>query len=189
MTKHKVNSVEGDLSEYVFDFGGVLALRNFTAETNGNRLIIKSAENANFTILEALVNEVEIDGVVYDSPAAAQEALQRLVFNPAVPVVITKEERELIQQFKNQKKKGLLNDAPIVLQPNTSTEYILPEDSSLFAVRVKSDCALKIGTVSQSGDLGTMDSSGTVQLGFIDNNNVWLTSDKEVEIIPIIYKY
>lgn len=93
---YTVKTVDGELKEYAFDIGGVLALRNFTATTNGNRLIIQSQENANFTILDALVNEVEIDGVVYDDVVSAQEALQRLVFNPAIPTIITKELRDLI---------------------------------------------------------------------------------------------
>lgn len=82
-----IKTVDGQLKEYAFDIGGVLALRNFTVTTNGQRLIVRSNEKANFTILDALVNEVEIDGKVYDNPKDAQEALQKLVFNPKVPVI------------------------------------------------------------------------------------------------------
>ncbi|MDO4783453.1 MAG: hypothetical protein Q4A09_09595, partial [Capnocytophaga felis] len=94
---YKVDSVTGEMSEYIFDIGGVLALRNFTARTDGERLVIQSAANANFTILDALVSEVEIDGVVYDNPISAQEALQRLVFNPAVPVIMTLAQQQLLE--------------------------------------------------------------------------------------------
>ncbi|CAA0169981.1 hypothetical protein TMFC_140027 [Tenacibaculum maritimum] len=103
---YKIKTVDGELREYAFDIGGVLALRNFTATTNGNRLIIQSLENANFTILDALVNEVEVDGVVYDDVVSAQEALQRLVFNPAIPTIITKELRDLIFSAIQPKTNG-----------------------------------------------------------------------------------
>ncbi len=99
---YKVKKVTGELGEYVFDFGGLIALRNFTARTNGNRLIIQSAENANFTILDALVNEVEIDGVVYDDVKSAQEALQKLVFNPNPPVILKKSEYEFLKNVKKR---------------------------------------------------------------------------------------
>ncbi len=188
MATHKVNSVDGELSEYVFDFGGVLALRNFTARTNGNRLIIHSNENANFTILDALVDEVEINGVVYDNPAAAQEALQRLVFNPAVPVIMTEEERKIIQNFKNYLGKGLLSDTVITLEPNKSVQYVLPQNSKLFAIELKADCLLKIGRENGADDLGEIDSKGVLELGFLDGE-IWLTSDKEVGLTPIIYRF
>lgn len=103
---YQIQTVTGELKEYAFDIGGVLALRNFTASTNGNRLIVKSHNNANFTILDALVNEVEIDGVVYDDVVSAQEALQRLVFNPAIPQIITEEQRLKIINSLQKNSKG-----------------------------------------------------------------------------------
>ncbi|WP_042010123.1 hypothetical protein, partial [Capnocytophaga canis] len=93
---YKVDPVTGQLSEYIFEIGGILALRNFTARTIGERLIIESATNANFVILDAFVGEVQIDGVVYDDPIAAQEALQRLVFNPNVPVIMTLQQQQML---------------------------------------------------------------------------------------------
>ncbi|MEQ3501141.1 hypothetical protein ABMY20_15405 [Tenacibaculum sp. SSH1-16] len=112
---YKIKTVDGELKEYAFDIGGVLALRNFKAVTNGNRLIIESHEKANFTILDALVNEVEIDGIVYDDPTAAQEALQRLVFNPLVPVILPQALRDLIITS---------------LQPNSIADNLTTNDSS-----------------------------------------------------------
>ena len=50
----------------------------------------------NFSILDALVSEVEINGVVYDNADAAQQALQRLTFNTNRPVIMTQRERELL---------------------------------------------------------------------------------------------
>ncbi|WP_172919452.1 hypothetical protein [Capnocytophaga canis] len=93
---YKVNPVTGEMSEYIFEIGGIMALRNFTARTIGERLIIESATNANFVLLDAFVGEVQIDGVVYDDPIAAQEALQRLVFNPHVPVLMTLAQQQLL---------------------------------------------------------------------------------------------
>lgn len=88
---YAINSVDGELSEYTFDFGGVLALRNFTARTDKDRIIIQHAEDSSFALLDALVSEVEINGVVYDNPADAQAALQRLVFSGYPLTVIEKD--------------------------------------------------------------------------------------------------
>lgn len=94
--KYKINPLTGELQEYVFEYNGVLVLRNFTAQVDNDRLVVRSASDVNFSILEALVSEVEIDGVVYDNPTAAKEALQRLVFNKNVPVILPEEERKKI---------------------------------------------------------------------------------------------
>ena len=94
--KYKINPLTGELQEYVFEYNGILVLRNFTAQVDNDRLVVRSASDVNFSILEALVSEVEIDGVVYDNPTAAKEALQRLVFNKNVPVILPEEERKKI---------------------------------------------------------------------------------------------
>lgn len=94
--KYKINPLTGELQEYVFEYNGILVLRNFTAQVDNDRLVVRSASDVNFSILEALVSEVEIDGVVYDNPTAAKEALQRLVFNQNVPVILPEEERKKI---------------------------------------------------------------------------------------------
>ena len=94
--KHKINPLTGELQEYVFEYNGILVLRNFTAQVDNDRLVVRSASDVNFSILEALVSEVEIDGVIYDNPTAAKEALQRLVFNQNVPVILPEEERKKI---------------------------------------------------------------------------------------------
>lgn len=100
---YNISSVEGELREYVFDFGGVIALRNFTARTSGERIIIESTENNNFAILDALVSEIVIDGVVYDDPVEAQEALNRLVFSEYPLTILTQEERtRLIWKISEQ---------------------------------------------------------------------------------------
>ena len=94
--KHKVNPLTGELQEYVFEYNGILALRNFTAKVEDERLILHAADDVNFSILEALVSEVEINGVVYDNPTAAQEALTRLTFNQNRPVLLDKSLKDLI---------------------------------------------------------------------------------------------
>lgn len=94
--KHKVNPLTGELQEYVFEYNGILALRNFTAKVEDERLILHAADDVNFSILEALVSEIEINGVVYDNPTAAQEALTRLTFNQNRPVLLDKTLKDLI---------------------------------------------------------------------------------------------
>lgn len=94
--QYKVNPLTGELQEYVFEYNGILALRNFTARVEDERLILHAADDVNFSILEALVSEVEINGVVYDNPTAAQEALTRLTFNQNRPVLLDKSLKDLI---------------------------------------------------------------------------------------------
>ena len=94
--KYKVNPLTGELQEYVFEYNGILALRNFTAKVEDERLILHAADDVNFSILEALVSEVEINGVVYDNPTVAQEALTRLTFNQNRPVLLDKTLKDLI---------------------------------------------------------------------------------------------
>lgn len=94
--KYKVNPLTGELQEYVFEYNGILALRNFTAKVEDERLILHAADDVNFSILEALVSEVEINGVVYDNPTAAQEALTRITFNQNRPVLLDKSLKDLI---------------------------------------------------------------------------------------------
>lgn len=94
--KYKVNPLTGELQEYIFEYNGILALRNFQTKLDGERLILHHADDVNFSLLETLVSEVEINGVVYDNPTAAQEALTRLTFNQNRPTILPQEERGLI---------------------------------------------------------------------------------------------
>jgi hypothetical protein len=95
--RYKIRPDTGDLQEYLFEYNGILALKNFVARVDGERLILHSGADMNFSILDALVSEVEIDGRVYDNAEAAQEALMRLTFNTNRPVIMTQQERELLQ--------------------------------------------------------------------------------------------
>lgn len=131
---YKVDSVTGEKSEYIFDFGGILALKNFTARTNGERLIIQSATNANFTILDALVSEVQIDGVVYDNPTSAQEALQRLVFNPAVPVIMTLAQQQLLEgALQKGTYSGTASDLKTLLEDLIAQKVNKEENKGLIS--------------------------------------------------------
>ena len=94
--KYKVTPLTGELQEYIFEYNGILALRNFQTKLDGERLILHHADDVNFSLLETLVSEVEINGVVYDNPTAAQEALTRLTFNQNRPTILPQEERALI---------------------------------------------------------------------------------------------
>ena len=94
--KYKVNPLTGELQEYIFEYNGILALRNFQTKLDGERLILHHADDVNFSLLDTLVSEVEINGVVYDNPTAAQEALTRLTFNQNRPTILPQEERALI---------------------------------------------------------------------------------------------
>ena len=134
--RYKVNPLTGELQEYVFEYNGILALRNFTARVEDERLILHAADDVNFSILEALVSEVEINGVVYDNPTAAQEALTRLTFNQNRPVLLDKTLKDLIlgavqkvegkglssNDFTNAYKQQLdtLEDYDIELDENTT---------------------------------------------------------------------
>ena len=134
--RYKVNPLTGELQEYVFEYNGILALRNFTARVEDERLILHTADDVNFSILEALVSEVEINGVVYDNPTAAQEALTRLTFNQNRPVLLDKSLKDLIlgavqkvegkglssNDFTNAYKQQLdtLEDYDIELDENTT---------------------------------------------------------------------
>lgn len=179
-----IKTVDGELQEYAFDIGGVLALRNFKAVTNGNRLIIESNDNANFTILDALVNEVEIDGVVYDDPTAAQEALQRLVFNPLVPVVLPESERDLIP-------KGLKPNTPIQITAGNPYTYEIPVNADLYALRISDSTNIKLGKTLGADDLGEFSPSqaSTWTLGFISVDRVFIESDTNITITPITFQW
>ncbi len=83
---------------------------------------------------------------------------------------------------------GLQNGQKIQLSPNTPVRLSLEYNTALFAVRVPSDCLLKIGSSANADDFGEMDSKGVIQTGFIEGD-VWFTANKTVEVTPIVYKF
>lgn len=89
---HIFEQVTGSDGALSFQFNGQFALKNYNVEiVNGNRLRVVSNTNEMFSLLEAEVSEVEINGQIYSDANAAQLALQTLVYSNAKPVVLTEE--------------------------------------------------------------------------------------------------
>mgnify|MGYP000843621795 CR=1 FL=1 len=128
--KYKVNPLTGELQEYVFEYNGILALRNFTARVEDERLILHAADDVNFSILEALVSEVEINGVVYDNPTAAQEALTRLTFNQNRPVLLDKTLKDLILNAVQKIPEKKLSTEDFTTELRTKLEGLQQVDIS-----------------------------------------------------------
>lgn len=128
--KYKVNPLTGELQEYVFEYNGILALRNFTARVEDERLILHAADDVNFSILEALVSEVEINGVVYDNPTAAQEALTRLTFNQNRPVLLDKSLKDLILNAVQKIPGKKLSTEDFTTELRTKLEGLQQVDTS-----------------------------------------------------------
>lgn len=128
--KYKVNPLTGELQEYVFEYNGILALRNFTARVEDERLILHAADDVNFSILDALVSEVEINGVVYDNPTAAQEALTRLTFNQNRPVLLDKTLKDLILNAVQKIPGKKLSTEDFTTELRTKLEGLQQVDTS-----------------------------------------------------------
>ena len=160
--KYKVNPLTGELQEYVFEYNGILALRNFTAKVEDERLILHSADDVNFSILDALVSEVEINGVVYDNPTAAQEALTRLTFNQNRPVLLDKTLKDLILgAVQKVEGKGLSSN------DFTNDEKQKNEENALK----------RVASLTVTGDVNkiitlTFADSTVIQAPFKDNDHI-----------------
>ncbi|MDO5509549.1 MAG: hypothetical protein Q4F57_02525 [Weeksellaceae bacterium] len=89
-----IRSVDDALAEHIFEINGVAAVRNYTAQVNGNRLKITSTENAALSLLEVDVQELEIDGRIYNNATDAQRALNSIIYADLPIVVLTREEKE-----------------------------------------------------------------------------------------------
>ncbi|WP_314280045.1 hypothetical protein [Capnocytophaga leadbetteri] len=160
--KYKVNPLTGELQEYVFEYNGILALRNFTARVEDERLILHAADDVNFSILEALVSEVEINGVVYDNPTAAQEALTRLTFNQNRPVLLDKSLKDLILgAVQKVEGKGL-----------SSNDYTNDEKQ-----KNEENALKRVANITVTGDVNkiitiTFADSTVIQAPFKDNDHI-----------------
>lgn len=160
--KYKVNPLTGELQEYVFEYNGILALRNFTARVEDERLILHAADDVNFSILEALVSEVEINGVVYDNPTAAQEALTRLTFNQNRPVLLDKTLKDLILgAVQKVEGKGL-----------SSNDYTNDEKQ-----KNEENALKRVANLTVTGDVNkiitiTFADSTVIQAPFKDNDHI-----------------
>ncbi|MGD1319528.1 hypothetical protein [Chryseobacterium sp. 2R14A] len=107
-----VTGTEGALS---FKFNGQFALKNYNVEiVNGNRLKVTSVNNEMFSLLEADVSEVEINGTIYSDPNAAQLALTSLVYSANEPVVLTKEQyMQLASAIQAADRGKIMPDTPV----------------------------------------------------------------------------
>lgn len=190
--RYKIRPDTGDLQEYLFEYNGILALKNFVARVDGERLILHSAADMNFSILDALVSEVEIDGRVYDNAEAAQEALMRLTFNTNRPVLMTQQERELLQgalqrgtyEGTGQALKILIDQLEQKIA--AIRETLTVDDTALdtlqeIITQVKANKnleALLSGKVDKAGYFEKLKK----QLDIAENDAVFMTSDKYIYI-------
>ena len=109
-------TVPGSDGSLVFKFNGQFALKNYNVEIiNGNRLKVTSATNELFSLLEADVNEVEINGMLYSDATAAQIALQALVYSSDKPTILSEDDKRSILY-------GIKGTANINTDPS-KTEY------------------------------------------------------------------
>jgi|GEM_PF-3485365 len=109
---HIFETVTGTSGALAFKFNGQFALKNYTVEiVNGNRLKVVSTTNEMFSLLEADVSEIEINGTIYSDPTAAQLALTTLVHSDAEPVVLTKEKyMQLAEAVQSADRGKILPD-------------------------------------------------------------------------------
>jgi len=107
-------SVPGQDGSLIFKFNGQFALKNYNVEiVNGNRLKVTSATNELFSLLEADVSEVEINGMLYSSAEAAQIALQALVYSSEKPQILSEEDKRNILA-------GIVGDAELNTLPSST---------------------------------------------------------------------
>ncbi|MFL9834994.1 glycoside hydrolase family protein [Chryseobacterium terrae] len=108
-------TVTGSTGDLGFHFNGQFALKNYNVEiVNGNRLKVVSTQNENFSLLEAEISEVEINGMVYSDPSAAQIALTSLVHSSAEPIILMKEQYlQLAAAIQTSDRGKIMPDTPV----------------------------------------------------------------------------
>ncbi len=95
------------------------------------------------------------------------------------------------QTEENSQQKGLIDDTVLSLSANTPLSYKLPKNSLLFALELKGNAHLQMGsTEAEMGNLGEINgkSGDLLQIGLLNTEQVYLQSDTDVKVIPIIYK-
>ncbi|TDQ27622.1 hypothetical protein DFQ07_1473 [Tenacibaculum caenipelagi] len=87
--------------------------------------------------------------------------------------------------------KGLKPSQPIALTANQPHEYTLPQDADLYAIRISGASSVKIGTTSGSDDFGDITTSGAVtwQVGFLNETSLFIESDTDITITPMIFQW
>lgn len=91
------SAATGALQNYMFVLNELLVIRCFKVRIEGERLIVHAADDKNFCILDALANEVSVNGVVYDNPTEAQAVLMPLIFSTEDLVLLSSQLQTLIQ--------------------------------------------------------------------------------------------
>ncbi len=91
------SAATGALQNYMFVLNELLVIRCFKVRIEGERLIVHAADDKNFCILDALANEVSVNGVVYDNPTEAQAVLMPLIFSTEDLVLLSRQLQTLIQ--------------------------------------------------------------------------------------------
>lgn len=124
-----IRTLEDRLSNHVFEINGAIALRNYSAQVNGNRITITSTQNDALSILECEVSEVEIDGTIYDNAVDAQQALNSIVYADLPIVVLTQEEKEklILKVSPNHEDAAKLIQADGTLVEPTSEAAVLDD--------------------------------------------------------------
>lgn len=158
------------------------------------------SSSATVESLEALRKQVELLHQLLQSNDANLDGLQEIVnFNKQVLDALAISNiaglqdalTELSERLSVAEKRGLQNAATIRLQANTPKVCVLPSNAMLFAIKVNGTGTVQVGrTESEPGSLGEIESTGNavLQFGLLNVGEVWLQSDTELEIIPIIYK-
>lgn len=98
---------------------------------------------------------------------------------------------ERISALELAERKGLQHGTSISLTANVATKYTLPDNSQLFAIEMQGSATVQVGSTADTmGDLGelTGSSGDIVQIGLLTASEVWLQSDLDVSVTPIIYR-
>lgn len=124
-------TVTGTTGDLQFKFNGQFALKNYNVEiVNGNRLKVVSTTNEMFSLLEAEVSEVEINGTIYSDASAAQLALQSLVFSTSEPVILTKQQYMQLASAVQAADRGIISPNTPVPSGGWRVGWYTPKDKS-----------------------------------------------------------
>ena len=92
--------------------------------------------------------------------------------------------------IKTEVAKGLKVMDDISLDGVVSQELVLPENAVLTAIRINGASTITVGSSGGLDDIG--DSAAPyvrfLEFGFLPNTSVWIKSDTEVTVTPIIFQ-
>lgn len=117
-------------------------------------------------------------------PVSSISGLEKLLNS-----VATVGQIEAILESVPTTRTGLMNGDKIELTAHESVKYVLPAGAKLYAIEFVSKGFLKIGTASDSEDIGDMNGSvgDILNMGLLSVVEVWLTGSEDMAIEPIIY--